>query len=210
MATLVQHLARAAGTQMVLASLTFPGVVESRAFARLMDRIFSALAPRYDRLGSGLAAPETVLAPLDSALRGLEPPRRILDVACGTGVDALFLARRWPAAEVAAVDLVEAMLRRLRYKHGRIGAAAAHAARLPFADRSFDLAVTQNAPPYPGELLRVLAPGGWMILAYSFAWAPVVGPCLARRLSRLGLDEVAVAVAGLGAAVRGRRPDRGP
>lgn len=45
---------------------------------------------------------------------GVGSPERIVDLGAGTGVGALTLARRFPAAEVVAVDRSPAMLDRLR------------------------------------------------------------------------------------------------
>src|SRR5919112_3377343 len=57
------------------------------------------------------------LAPLAAACERLEtPPRRILELGTGTGAGALMLARRFPAAEVAAVDLSEPMIRQAEQK----------------------------------------------------------------------------------------------
>ncbi|BAH48855.1 class I SAM-dependent methyltransferase [Rhodococcus opacus] len=43
-----------------------------------------------------------------------EAPRRVVDVGAGTGVGSLALARRFPAAEVIAIDRSEVMLERVR------------------------------------------------------------------------------------------------
>ncbi|KAF0963384.1 class I SAM-dependent methyltransferase [Rhodococcus sp. T7] len=47
-------------------------------------------------------------------LRVRETPRRVVDVGAGTGVGSLTLARRFPAAEVIAIDRSEVMLDRIR------------------------------------------------------------------------------------------------
>src|ERR1700733_16096939 len=49
------------------------------------------------------------------------PVRRILDLGCGTGNGALALARRFPGADVIAVDQSAAFLGRLRDKARALG-----------------------------------------------------------------------------------------
>ncbi|MEN0136913.1 MAG: class I SAM-dependent methyltransferase [Rhodococcus sp. (in: high G+C Gram-positive bacteria)] len=49
-----------------------------------------------------------------AGLRVGETPRRAVDVGAGTGVGSLALARRFPAAEVIAIDRSEVMLERVR------------------------------------------------------------------------------------------------
>ena len=51
------------------------------------------------------------------------PPRRILDLGSGTGAGALALARRFPEAEVVALDLSRPLLDRLRNKAWELGVA---------------------------------------------------------------------------------------
>lgn len=79
-------------------------------------------------------------------------PQRVLDVGCGTGTTLAKLATRFPAAALAGLDLSEGMLRQrstgLRARVSRwLGGPspllfAADAARLPLADASFDLVVS--------------------------------------------------------------------
>src|SRR4030081_1207937 len=45
-----------------------------------------------------------------------QPPRRILDLGCGTGTGSLALLRRFSGSEVTAVDASAPMLDRLRDK----------------------------------------------------------------------------------------------
>lgn len=50
-------------------------------------------------------------------------PRTVVDLGAGTGTGSLALARRFPTAEVIAVDLSEAMLERIRVAAGEQGLA---------------------------------------------------------------------------------------
>ena len=48
-------------------------------------------------------------------------PKRVLDLACGTGILTLAIARRYPHCEVVGVELREEYLRRARDKVSRLG-----------------------------------------------------------------------------------------
>lgn len=107
---------------------------------------------------------------------------RALDVGCGDGG---WLARlvEWGAApeRLAGVDLSGARVARARDRlpGGRFG--QADAAALPFEDGAFDLVtmltlLSSIVEPEPRaaaarEGLRVLRPGGWLIV-YDFPWNP--------------------------------------
>lgn len=90
----------------------------------------------------------------------------VLDVACGTGLVARDVARRW-SARVVGADLTPAMLARARSRG--IAVACAGAERLPFGDAEFDavtfsylLRYVDDPPATLRELVRVLRPGGRM------------------------------------------------
>ena len=100
---------------------------------------------------------------------------RILDAGCGTGVCSLALAER--ANQVLAVDMSLQSLKtavELAHKIGRhnIEFKQASVLDLPFASESFDLVYSWGVihhTPSPiralDELVRVLAPGGLLVLA---------------------------------------------
>ena len=104
-------------------------------------------------------------------------PRRILELAAGTGVVTSSLLAAAPSAEVTATDLNEAMV---AYGAGRAPGAVwqqADARRLPFAEGSFDLVVCQFGVMFFAdrvatytEVRRVLAPGGRFLLS---TWGPL-------------------------------------
>jgi len=76
-------------------------------------------------------------------------PVRIADVGCGAGPAAIFLARRFPDAEVLALDVNEAALALTRVNASLAGAGAVAAHRSDLLDSvagDFDLIVSN--PPY--------------------------------------------------------------
>jgi SAM-dependent methyltransferase len=120
---------------------------------------------------------ETHLVPLifeqyaDDIAKRLAPrkPRRILEVACGTGVVTRALAAALPGVQIVATDLNPAMLAQAKAGgiKGKIEWQEADALALPFPDTSFDAVVCQfGAMFFPdkvkgyAEVKRVLKPGG--------------------------------------------------
>ncbi len=146
-------------------------------------RRYSALAPHYD---VDVIPQAGYFAPLAAALDQLpRDPGTALDVSTGTGAVIGTVTRRFPRCRGIAVDLSPAMLQHAiqnsRNSGGPIRFAAANAARLPFPSMTFDLVTVQNAFPVPRELVRVLRPGGWVVLSYS-AGGPVL-PWIVRSLT---------------------------
>ncbi len=106
------------------------------------------------------------------------PGRRVLDVACGTGVVAVTAGRL--GARASGLDLSPALLDRAR-RNASIAAVdidfvEGDAEALPYPDASFDVVLSQFGhifAPRPdvalAEMLRVLKPGGR--IAFS-AWPP--------------------------------------
>lgn len=116
----------------------------------------------------------------------LEPGQAVLDLGCGSGLDAIIAAGRvGPSGRVTAVDFSEAMLERTRCAASLLGLAqltAVHASgeRLPFEDDSFDVALVNGIfnlnPDRSGvmrELARVLKPGGQLCAAELVLAMPV-------------------------------------
>jgi ubiquinone/menaquinone biosynthesis C-methylase UbiE len=175
-------------------------------------RFFSQRADEWDRR-TGAGGSEH-LTPLAAAVLHVDrAPERILDVGCGTGEGALFLAREFPQARVRGVDLSEEMVRAAVAKigldpEGRIAFKVGDAAALPYPDESFDLVVQLNMPPFVGEVARVLRPGGHAVVAAS--WGPDT-PFYTRprlltwKFLQHGIEPVEVGAAGAGSFWVGRR-----
>jgi malonyl-CoA O-methyltransferase len=153
------------------------------------------------------------LAPLMAACDHLAAPGRILDLGTGTGAGAYLLAERFPEAEVWALDLSPAMISAARAKlpaelEGRLHFAVGDAASVPYESASFDLVCQLNLPLYAAEAVRVLAPGGHVLVASSSgARTPYYTSeaVLRRRFERLGLKTIASEQAGRGTYFLARR-----
>lgn len=113
----------------------------------------------------------------DAGLLGPVAGRRVVEVGCGAAAASRWLATQ--GAQAVGVDLSAGMLRhaRLAADHSgvRVPLVQADAARLPFADGSFDIACTAfGAIPFVDdsaavmrEVYRVLRPGGRWVFAVT-------------------------------------------
>lgn len=180
---------------------------------RPTQRFWDKAAERWDQRVRPNSSERS--APLAAACDRLErDPRRILELGTGTGTGALMLARRFPDAEVWAIDLSEAMIRQAQAKaheeiRERLHFAVADAAALPHDADSFDLVCQLNLPLYADEIVRVLAPGGYVAIASTLGpRTPYYTPdrVLRRRFGRLGLEVLEGGQAGEGTYFLARRP----
>lgn len=100
-------------------------------------------------------------APRLIELAGVAPGRRVLDVACGTGIVARTVAdAQRGCGHVVGLDLNEAMLNVARRVRPEIEWRQGDAANLPFADGVFDIALCQMAFmffPDRAQVLREMA-----------------------------------------------------
>jgi len=160
-----------------------------RPFAELGFRsLFDSLAHDWERI----RADPTYRAGFDEALAALPrgfKPRRVLDVACGTGIAASFLLERWPGLNVIGTDIAPRMvdLARDLVPDARFEVASVH--HLPFEDGEFDLVTALDGMLDLPELLRVLHRKGRMLIVYSRGGTtPIARPVedLARELEALG------------------------
>lgn len=98
---------------------------------------------------------------------------RVLDIACGTGVLArAVLERVGPRGSVVGIDLDEDMLSVARRRSRRIDYHHGPAESLPFDSELFDVVVSQFGLMYfddqrtaVREMMRVLRPGGRLVVA---------------------------------------------
>ncbi len=110
-------------------------------------------------------------------------PRRLLDVASGTGDLALEIQGQCPKCEVIASDFCAEMLAHAASR-GIAKTVVADALKLPFADGEFDVVTVafglRNMADYPAalrEMHRVLKPGGHLvILDFSLPCGLMRGP----------------------------------
>ncbi len=180
-----------------------------RLLTRSHARRFDGLAREWDTIRADVGDSQRMLERALDEL-AVTAPARVLDVGTGTGQAAGILVRRFPDAQIDAVDASPQMVERARAKPELAGVrfAVADGARLPFPDATFDLAVSLLVHPFEHELRRVLAPGGWALFCYPMGpgtpiWFP---PSLvAPRLERAGFAEVRTGVVGPGEWTAGRR-----
>jgi SAM-dependent methyltransferase len=128
------------------------------------ERAWASAEPHWGIWG----VPEAEVGVLPDDLDGLDA----IELGCGTGYVSAWLARR--GARPVGVDLSPVQLetaRRLQREHGlEFPLHELSAEELPFADASFDLAISEYgaclwADPYKwvAEAARVLRPGGRLI-----------------------------------------------
>ncbi len=111
----------------------------------------------------------------------------VLDVGCGAGVTACFLAKRYNC-KVVGVDILQGMVDRSNERARREGVAdrvefrTADAQELPFEDGLFDAVITESVTAFPEdkgravkEYARVTRPGGYVGLNES-TWLKVPPP----------------------------------
>jgi ubiquinone/menaquinone biosynthesis C-methylase UbiE len=187
-------------------------VVRRPALWRLLRRplrtMFDGLAPTWET-----RIHQHHLWALDLALEDVPPPSRILDLGTGTGVVALALAERYAEAEVVGIDLSPGMIDEARRKvtpelAGRVRFAVGDASALDVPDGDFELVTLSNMIPFFGELARVTAPGGTLVLSFSRgSGTPIYVPPerLRTELGRRGFAEFAEFSAPPATALRVKR-----
>jgi ubiquinone/menaquinone biosynthesis C-methylase UbiE len=184
---------------------------------------FDRVAEVYDetrRLTSGASAATTAL--LRSELAGRQP---CLEIGVGTGLIALPLAVS--GIDVVGIDLSAPMLAKLVEKGGGVAPfplAIGDATRLPFSDAAFGGAFVRHVlhlisdwRAAVAELVRVVAPGGVLLINIGFDQGPwqEIGDHMdaqvGREVRRAGLDftetaELDRAMAEFGGSVRDLPP----
>ncbi len=180
-----------------------------RLFRPLLRLQFDRLAAIWDVNRNSMRT-----VPLERALEVVPSDvRDALDVGTGTGDGAFVIAERFPTANVVGVDVARAMLAEAERKipdelRKRVRFDEGDAAKLPYADESFDLVTHSNMIPFFDEIARVLRPGGHVV--FSFTGGPetpiYVSPKRLRsEFERRGFVEFAEFDAGRGTAFLARR-----
>ena len=146
------------------------------------------------------------LTPLAAAVLHVGAPERVLQLACGDGEGALFLAREFPTARVRGIDAdagaIAAATQRIGLDpEGRVAFKVGGPRRIPYPEDNFDLVAMVDSRAAPAELARVLRPGGHLVLAATEGTVTrhgLAGWLFARGLGARGFAEVAAARAGSG------------
>ena len=141
---------------------------------RQLRRSFGRAAPRYSEVA---ALQREVEARLLEQLAYLDDrrPQRVLDLGSGPGRAAGAMKKRWPRAEVIAVDAALPMLREVP-KSTRfwrpVRRVNADVSKLPFADQCVDVIFSSlclqwldDLPAVLSEFRRVLRPGGLLLFS---------------------------------------------
>lgn len=134
-------------------------------------RAFSRAAPAYDAIATLQHQVEAQLLDRLDLLK--EAPLRILDVGAGPGRASAAMRKRFPKAEVVALDLALPMLREAKSRAGwwkPFRRVCGDARALPIADASVDLLFSslclqwcEDLEAVFDEFRRVLRPGGWLL-----------------------------------------------
>jgi demethylmenaquinone methyltransferase / 2-methoxy-6-polyprenyl-1,4-benzoquinol methylase len=132
--------------------------------------MFDGVAKRYDLVNDLLSLGRTrAWRKATTAAINPQPGMKILDLAAGTGSSSAPLAAR--GADVIPADFSEGMLAAGRKARPHLAFTKADALNLPFADGEFDVATisfglrnTQNTARALAEMLRVVKPGGELVV----------------------------------------------
>ncbi len=138
--------------------------------------------------------PAPPLTPLAAAALHVGDPERILQLQCGDGEGALFLAREFPRARVRGIDASEDAVRRASARvgldpEGRVAFKVASGRLLPFPDDHFDLIALLDGRPPIAETARILRPSSHLIVASSHNPSPA-GRLLRWRLAHHRFEAV--------------------
>jgi malonyl-CoA O-methyltransferase len=149
--------------------------------SRQVRRAFSRAAGGYDaaaRLQREVEAQLLDMLDYYPLKHGDAPPQRVLDLGSGPGRGAAAMRKRWPKAQVLAMDLALPMLRGARSRDGwhplrrGIDRACADARALPLADGCLDVLFSnlclqwvEDLPSVFAGFRRALKPGGLLLLS---------------------------------------------
>jgi demethylmenaquinone methyltransferase/2-methoxy-6-polyprenyl-1,4-benzoquinol methylase len=150
--------------------------------AARVRQMFRSIAARYD-IANHLLSCGIDFSWRERAARIVADwhPRRVADLATGTGDLALALQKKLPDAEITGVDFLPEMLELARQK-GLRQPVLADAMNLPFGDDSFDcvtiafgLRNLENCTAALGEMSRVIKSNGHLlVLEFSLPTTPIL------------------------------------
>jgi ubiquinone/menaquinone biosynthesis C-methylase UbiE len=140
-----------------------------------LARVRHEFSRQADRFATSAAITDEQQTRLFVEALGIGEVGSVLDIACGPGIITVALAPR--ARDVVAFDLTPEMLKKARQRCASAGARnvtfrEGSATDLPFADHTFDCAVTrlsihhfEHPRRVLKEIWRVLKPGGTFVVA---------------------------------------------
>ena len=142
---------------------------EEKEYYLLVRKAFAILAPFYDTIAAPFSGSRDRVVNFTDAQRG----SKILDVATGTGQQALAFAKK--GYEVIGIDLSEAMLNvaKKKNKYKNVKFEVADATNLPFDDNIFDISSISFAlhdmplsirEKVLKEMVRVTKPEGIIVI----------------------------------------------
>ncbi len=193
--------------------LKHPKIMKSKLFVKAMTVFPDKISSRYDQKIAKMDI--DYQAPLKEGLKFVhQAPEKALDIATGTGVAALLVAKHFENTRIEALDLSPEMIKIAKRKakeagHRNITFKIGNAMKLDYPGNEFDLIVTSNAPVYLGEAVRVLKPGGEILVAYSL-WGEVFDRArkdVIRLLQNNGLEFRKLETAGEGVFILGRKEE---
>ena len=165
----------------------------------VVQRLFGAIARRYDLANHLLSGGLDFLWRRRAAkIVRAWTPKRVLDMATGSGDLALAIMKKCPDATIVGADFCQPMLELARRK-GLTNLVQADALNLPFSNGEFDVVTVafglrnmENWERALAEMARALQPGGHLlVLDFSVPRAPL------RWLYRLYLHRIVPFLAGL-------------
>jgi malonyl-CoA O-methyltransferase len=148
-------------------------MTDSHFDRRQVRRNFSRAATTYEQHDALQREVQTLL--LDRLGFYLETPERVIDVGAGPGRGTALLRKRYPKAQLIAMDLALPMLRAAKKNISWLKPfqrVCAEATSLPLPDHSVDVLHSNlcfqwidDLPALFGECVRVLKPGGLLVFS---------------------------------------------
>jgi demethylmenaquinone methyltransferase/2-methoxy-6-polyprenyl-1,4-benzoquinol methylase len=142
-----------------------------------VSKMFDDVAHAYDKTNDLLSFGQAKLW-RKKVLEKVDPQsgEKILDIAAGTGTSSMAL--KLPGVEVVAADFSKGMLAEGKKRYPELEFVFADAMKLPFKNNEFDVVTmsfglrnVQDRDKALGEFLRVLKPGGRLVIC-EFSHVP--------------------------------------